>query len=58
MHQPTDPFLTDALGAAKWCREAMKLARKKRLNLDAGIYWAARWAAHWAMRSRTYAALP
>lgn len=54
MKQPRDPFLADALGAAKWAREAMKLARKKCFDLDAAIYWAARWAFHWAQKSKAW----
>ena len=50
-HIPKDPFLTDALGAAKFARESLKRARKKKLDLDAAIYWGARQACHLAQKS-------
>ncbi len=57
LRQPHDPYLADALGAAKFARETIKLGRKKRLNLDAAVYWAARYAAHWAQKSNEYTVL-
>lgn len=54
LHTPRDPFLVDALGAAKFARETLKLSLKRRENFDAAIYWAARCAAHWALRSEAW----
>lgn len=57
LRNPQDPFLADALGAERFARETMKLARKKSLDLDAAIYWAARCAFHWIQKSNGWSAL-
>lgn len=50
MHAPADPFLVDAQGAARFCRELLR--RKWRgVDLLPAVYWSARCAAHWAHRS-------
>lgn len=54
LHNPTDPFLTDALGAAKFARETIKLSRRKSVDLDAAVYWSARQAFHWVQCSKAW----
>lgn len=56
-HIPDDPFLKDAEGAARFCRDLLsrRLKRKERaVDYDAAIGWSARWAAHWAQRSKAW----
>lgn len=50
---PRDPFLVDALGCSRFVRDLLKkFARLE--DFDAAVYWAARCAGHWAMRSQTW----
>ena len=54
---PDDPFLKDAEGAARFCRDLIMRLRKKRGWKDdygPAVYWAARWAAHWGQRSKAW----
>lgn len=56
-HVPDDPFLKDADGAARFCRDLIKRMRKWKADYSPAVYWSARWAAHWAVRSRAFATL-
>jgi hypothetical protein len=53
---PSDPFLTDALGCARFVRDVLRRYTAKGDDLDDAVYWAARWAAHWAQKSQAWAA--
>ena len=60
LYLPDDPFLKDAEGAARFCRDLLARRFRKRwleTDWDAAIYWSARWAAHWAMKSKAFASL-
>lgn len=54
---PADPHLVDALGAARFCRDLIKRCRKWKVDFGPAVYGSARWAAHWAVRSKAWRAL-
>lgn len=57
-HIPDDPFLKDAEGSARFCRDLLaRMTRPKLRGVDFGpaIRWSAICAAHWAVRSKTWA---
>ena len=54
---PDDPFLKDAEGAAKFTRELLKRLPKWKADFTPAIYWAARWSAHWAQKSKAWSVL-
>jgi hypothetical protein len=54
---PSDPFLIDALGCSRFVRDVLRRYTKKGKDLDDAVYWAARWAFHWAQRSLAWQAL-
>ncbi len=51
-HVPDDPFLKDAEGASRFCRDLLKRIVKWKVDFSPAVGWSARWAAHWAMRSK------
>jgi hypothetical protein len=57
---PDDPFLKDAEGAARFCRELLSRRLKRKyqtVDYDAAIRWSARCAAHWVQHSKAWSAL-
>lgn len=55
MKPPSDPFLKDAEGAAKFCRDMLTFKGwRGRYDYRDAIYWSARCAAHWAQQSQRW----
>jgi hypothetical protein len=54
MSIPLDPFLKDAQGAGRWALDILRRYGRKSDLYDPAIYWAARWACHWARKSKAY----
>lgn len=54
-HIPADPFLKDAEGAARFCRDLLaKIQKWQGVDFGPAVYWSARCAAHWAVRSNAW----
>lgn len=56
-HIPDDPFLKDAEGASRFCRDLIQRQLKPKYiahDFSAAIRGSAKWAAHWAQRSKLF----
>jgi len=58
MKFPDDPFLKDADGAAKFCKDLLtRKGWRGRSDYTSAIGWSARWAFHWAQKSKAWATM-